>query len=144
MRRSAPRAVERALFLLVLAGALRIAWVELVHPDRAAGEPRIDARYAPLLPLLDTLPAGQPIGWLSDTGLDTLEGQRRFGQASYALAPRILLPDDGTAARVVLDLEHPERLPDLLARQGLRVVQATAPGPALLERSPPAASPEPH
>ncbi len=144
MRWPGPRAGERALLLLVLAGALRIAWVELLHPDGALGAVRIDARFAPLQPLVDALPAGQRLGWLSDTGLETPEGQRRFGEASYALAPRILLPDDGAAARVLLDLEHPERLADLAARQGLRVVHSTPSGPALLERSPPGGPPYTH
>ncbi len=94
---------EWLLAALVLTGALRIGWMN--RDGARLAQPRIDAQYAGLREAIEARARpGEALGWISREGLDTLEGQRRFGQAAYALAPRILLPDDGSLRLVLAAL----------------------------------------
>jgi len=92
----------------------------------------IDARYAGLAA---RMPARGTIGYLCESGLETLEGQRRFAQASYSLAPRIFLPDDGESALVLADVESPARARQLAAELKLQVIELEPSGAALLARA---------
>ncbi len=91
--------------------------------------PAIDARYAELM---GALPPGERFGYLSDAP----EGEpraRRYFEAAYALAPR-MLDGDSSARYVIADLIEPARLEELCRENGLRpvfVVRAVA----LLERN---------
>ena len=123
---------EQIGVVVLLAGALRIGYAQVVHPPAdLETHGRIDARYAGLAALL---PVDRPVAWLSENGLETLEGQRRFGEASYALSPRILLPDDGSAALVLIDLASPEKLAELARRENLQLLRTVPGGASLLSR----------
>jgi hypothetical protein len=52
-------------------------------------------------------------------------------QAQFALAPLVLRYDDARAPLVIANLADPEKLPELLQRRGLELVETAGPGLAL-------------
>lgn len=94
-----------------------------------ATPPRIDARYEELKA---ALPPVERLGYLSDAPGGERRGRRYF-EAAYALAPRIL-EDNGAAPYLVADLEDPARLAELCRENGLRPVFVGR-AVALLERA---------
>jgi hypothetical protein len=89
---------------------------------------RIDDRFAGLAAALG--PA-EKAGFVTDVPAEL--AARRYYDALYALAPRILLagPD---ARRVVADVQDPAQIERICAAWRLHVVARASPGVALLER----------
>ncbi len=124
------RPVEIVGAMVALIGAARLATVEL----RDVRSHPIDERYAGLA---ERIPLHATVGYIAEEGLETLEGQRRFSQASYSLAPRLVLPDDGATALVLVDLDHAAQTKAHAASAAMTVVLTLPSGVALLERSQP-------
>jgi len=129
---------EKGLALVALVGGLHIGYVQLIGPPH---DPRTDAtthvidqRYASVRQELAAVPEREAISYLETNGLEKYAGSRRMGEASYALAPRILLPDDGKAPLVLLDLERPDQLADVEQRAALHLVWSSADGVVALAR----------
>ena len=121
------RSVEIAFALVAIIGAGRLVTVEL----RESKSPPIDRRYAGLT---ERIGLRAKVGYVGESSVETLEGQRRFSQASYALAPRLLLPDDGTAALVLVDLDQASRTQTLAAQKRMTILLTLPSGGALVER----------
>jgi hypothetical protein len=95
---------------------------------------RIDARYAPLRPLLT---GSEPVGFLTDERFPHALESERYTQALYALAPRQLLLDAPDAGLWLADLLDPASLPKLANARGLEPMAVFDDGRlALLRRRP--------
>jgi hypothetical protein len=88
----------------------------------------IDDRYAQVAA---ALPPHARVGYLTDLDLEQLAGARRYEQALYSLAPRLLASDDGRAPVVLADLSGPQDWPAWASSRGLRIVATAGPVAAL-------------
>jgi hypothetical protein len=102
---------------LLLLGGLRIGYAQLLGRP-GEGEPHgIDARYAGLKLALRQVPLEQVLFLQSDSpqaAPGDIEYERHLAQASYALAPRVVLPDRGQPGLVILDLSSASRVTEQL------------------------------
>jgi hypothetical protein len=103
---------------LLLLGGLRIGYAQLLGRASGAEPHDIDARYAALKSALRSAPPDEPIFFTTRAPFapytqfeprepDQTYEQKRLARVSYALAPRVLLPDRAAAGLVVFDLDDP-------------------------------------
>jgi hypothetical protein len=128
--------MAKACVLLAAVGAVRILYFHFLHEDPrelpAAYAARIDDRYRGLSKVLP--PRGK-IVYLSDEPTGSPQGVRLYVQALYALAPRILVKDDGTTRTAIADLSDGGKLDEIARLSGFRTVARFDGGTALLERA---------
>jgi hypothetical protein len=97
-------------------GLARVIFFESVAARPLVRRPRIDARYAPLRPLLT---GNEPLGFLTDERFENPLESERYTQALYGLAPRQLLLDGSDAGLWVADLLDPASLSRVAGERGL-------------------------
>jgi hypothetical protein len=127
--------VTTAVAVLAAVGILRILFLHFVsEPLHDPPRVPIDPRYAAVRRLV---PSGEA-GYVSDLpvavrlGEDpAAPGTRMFLQAQYALAPVVLRYDDARAPVVIANVADPAKLPELLRRRSLALVEEAAPGLAV-------------
>ena len=126
------------LFAAALIGAARIAWFHaIVEARRAERDPhRIGAAFEPVRPFVRHR---EQIGFLSDEPIDVRppirheRGDELHGEAQFALAGTVLAvgaADD----LVLLVLDDPAHLEDLLRKEHVRVVRSFTPAIHLVTR----------
>ncbi len=122
--------------VLLFLGAGRIGYFHFVREQPAElgrlARARIDDRYRALRPFL---PSGARVGYASDVPLDSEEGAKRYVQALYALAPALIVRDDGRAPLVVGDAANEAALAELVRQLRLSPIATGGEGVALLRRS---------
>jgi len=129
------RRVTAAIVALATVGMVRIVWLHFAsEPTHEPLRMPIDQRYQALRSLVH----GAEAGYVSDLpaamrlGDDpATRGTRMYLQAQFALAPLVLRYDDARAPLVIANLADPEKLPELLQRRGLELVETAGPGLAL-------------
>jgi hypothetical protein len=122
--------------VLALVGMARDLDVHLVQEPvirlpQAMSAPTIDARYAAIK---RALPRHGQLGYVSDLPLDQEGGDTLHLQAIYALAPLVLVRDDGSPGLVVANLAHPSALSAICRGRRLDVVRDFGSGLVLLRR----------
>jgi hypothetical protein len=127
------RALGWLCMAVALAGLLRDSSVHLWKERSLEGVPttRIDPRYAQLAA---ALPREEIFGYLSDGPLGEEKLGRRYFDALYALAPRVLVPDDPEARFFIADATDAQALARLERERGLSEVMVFG-ATALLERA---------
>jgi hypothetical protein len=96
------------------------------RPTRRPADPRYQE-------IVQHVPAGAVLGYLSDLGLDTQRGMARYLRAQLALAPR-LLRDDQEPELVIADFLAHGKLRRALGDGPWEPVVLTRHGTALLRR----------
>jgi len=101
-------------------GLARILYFHALHPgtDLEQGPPTIDQTY---VELRRNLPPDSRLGFLSDLPTQNRFQDRFWLQASYALAPKLLIHEPSSLTWVLARMEHPSNLESLAASSGLRV-----------------------
>ncbi len=123
------RRVAAALAALAAVGFCREAYFHFVAEPRAE-PPRIaiDDKFSAVA---ERVPREGEAGYLSDDPIETEQGKRRFLEMQYALAPLVLRYGDDRAPLVLVDVMDPSRLPELVARHALELVERVGVGFAL-------------
>lgn len=124
-----PGSLRRALLAGLVALVAGLA-IELQGLAQRPARPAADPRYAEIV---QNVPSGATVGYLSDLRLDTQRGMARYLRAQLALAPRVLR-EDAQAELVLADFLVRGELGRALADGAWEPVVVTRHGTALLRR----------
>lgn len=120
--------------MVSILGLARLVFFESFWSRNFVHGKGIDARYAPVRPLLT---GNEPLGFLTDERFPHPLESERYTQALYALAPRQLLLDAPDAGLWLADLLDPASLSKLASERGLEPTAVLDDGRlALLRRKP--------